>query len=648
MKNFPGRENEFASAFAAFKAGKKLLQKDEVDFNAAREQFDIAFRFNPRHAELCFYSGICALECGDPSGALTFFRAARDLDQGKLQSLLFYLGRSFHASAQWDSAGVAYARYLRSLEDTTSETYRMTLTRMRECELGNALNNQKSPWKVSNLGEQINSKYEDYTPFVLPDESILFFTSRRSGQDEEILKSAGTRQQRNEDIYKSSFQEGQWSMAVNAGGKVNTRLHNAVCGVHPDGTSVLIFRGDVKGGDLFIVSYRQGEWGELRSLGPEINSVYHESSACFADDGKSLFFVSDRPGGRGGRDIYFSQFIDSTSSWGPAVNLGATVNSAQDEEGVFYHTASSTLYFASNGWSSVGGYDIQKSVRVNGQWTSPVNMGLPFNSPADEVFVSCPGNANHFYFSSNRAGGMGGKDIYMASADDTTAIDSVQLTLPETDSSSAMIPEASLQDAVSVSFEGGAGQGANTEEQMASVAGADAHTVSFNQKNTSPTSANGTVNDVVQVRFESNYYFEESVKEGDDLIYAQQDLRSAYHLQSLPGDEVSRFVFYTAEGSLTLSDSSMQLLEHAVSFLQRYPDLMIIIYGHTDRSGDADRNLLLSEKRARTVFYELIRRGIDRNRLQYVGMGEWYPMHAETGPESARMNRRIELRRNVR
>ena len=150
-------------------------------------------------------------------------------------------------------------------------------------------------------------------------------------------------------------------------------------------------------------------------MNKNINTSYHESSACYSPDGKSVYFVTDKPdGGLGDRDIYISN-KDEKGKWGKAINLGPTINTQYGEEGVFIHPDGKTLYFSSQGHKSMGGYDIFKSV-LNTEtkvWSEPENIGYPVNTPDDDVFFVTSASGKHGYYASFNATGYGEKDIYM-------------------------------------------------------------------------------------------------------------------------------------------------------------------------------------------------------------------------------------------
>jgi hypothetical protein len=169
---------------------------------------------------------------------------------------------------------------------------------------------------------------------------------------------------------------------------------------------------DHDGGDVYISKLKGNEWSRPKAIEAPINSKYQENSATFSFDGRGLYFVSDRPGGYGGKDIYFSR-ADKNGNWSEPINLGAAINTKYDEIGVFMLPDGKTLYFSSKGHYTMGGYDVFKTVFENGKWLEAINLGYPINSADNDVFFSISANGRHGFYSSVRPEGMGGQDIYM-------------------------------------------------------------------------------------------------------------------------------------------------------------------------------------------------------------------------------------------
>ena len=633
QRNFPGQEVEFKKALKAFNSGRRIMGKIEVDFSLARQQLELAYQFNPSNAELCYYLGICFLETSERKKAIQYLEEAKRLNGVRNDLLLYYLGLGYQRDADWDSALSCFNSYKAALSENDDRALGMVQKRIMECNNGRLLSMIPQSLTVRNLGLAINSPFEDYTPFISPDDSVLFFTARRV--DSLFMPQNSKDVTMNEDIFLSRRSGDEWSVATNAGSAINSRFHDAVCGIHPNGKVLIVFKGDVNGGDLFYVTFENNRWGVLEDFGPSVNTSFHESSASFSADGKALYFVSDKPGGLGGRDIYVSRYVDSLNSWGPSQNLGAVINSSYDEEGVFMHHEGNALYFASNGILSMGGYDLLRSDFREGVWAQPVNLGAPINSPDDEVFVSVSASGGEIYFSSVREGGFGGKDIYCASLalQSLEAIsDSIKINSPiEVDS--LLVLQSDKQKLNPNAHGGPSESGVDRKKQDSSLPGSSGSFMNDSALNHGDSS----------VVFEDGYVFEvENVVPEEKFTQLDSAKTSYLKYKAKSIDALFRTIYFESGKSLLPGDGD-STMDAVAAYLLTHPAVRLFIVGHTDNSGDEMLNLQLSYKRAE-IFYEgLLDRKIPADRLAFSGVGELFPSIDFEGQQDNWKNRRIEL-----
>src|SRR5690554_2858748 len=258
-----------------------------------------------------------------------------------------------------------------------------------------------------NLGSRINSEHDDYFPFIRQNDSVIIFTRRTNGIDEDIYGAhrdscGGWFQSRVFDLpYSSSEHEGALIISSDQHYMFFMRCGNRTYNFLTGG-----------GCDIYF-SYTKGkEWSAPSLMGATINTPYYEGTPSLSSDNSALYFSSDRPGGYGGKDIWVSYFKDGF--WQIPENLGPEVNSAGDELNPWIAADQETLYFNSDGHPGFGGQDIFFSKKTNGKWSKVQNLGKVTNSPYDDIsFVLSP-DGQRGYFASNRPGGLGGFDIYEA------------------------------------------------------------------------------------------------------------------------------------------------------------------------------------------------------------------------------------------
>lgn len=326
----------------------------------------------------------------------------------------FYLARSYHLRNDLDKAAGFYQKFLDSVDP---KHVNVPMARRGLEQVANARELQARPldYKVYNLGPIINSDYPDFSPVLSVDGNALYFTSRRVRPDSSnygfLDPVAGMPF---EDIYVSfKDRDGNWQPVewVPIRGK-EVRGHIAVVNVSADGQTLILYRDDEGNGDLFESRLVGEVWSDPVRMSSDINSRSWEPHGALSADGNTFYFVSNRPGGIGGRDIYRVVRLPD-GQWSKAQNLGNVVNTPFDEDGVFMHPNGRTLYFGSVGHNSMGGFDIFRTeLQDDGTWTHPINLGYPLNTVDDDVFFITSADGRRGYFSSDQIGGFGEKDIY--------------------------------------------------------------------------------------------------------------------------------------------------------------------------------------------------------------------------------------------
>lgn len=251
----------------------------------------------------------------------------------------------------------------------------------------------------------INGSDNDYAPTVAQDKTTIFFTSTRS------KGSIGSA-----DVYISKRNGRAFADPVNPGSPTNSPGPDGTMCLTGDGKRGVMSAEDRDDGfgdtDIYLLDLDgNGRVTGVHNLGARINSKYWESQPTISGDGKTIYFSSNRPGGRGGTDIWMTQQM-SDGQWGDPVNLGPLVNTKKNERSPFVTPDGGTIYFSSDGLAGFGGFDIFISVKTEGDWGQPSNLGSKINSDEDELFFFAPSSSDLFYYASARSGGMGGLDIY--------------------------------------------------------------------------------------------------------------------------------------------------------------------------------------------------------------------------------------------
>ncbi|MCB9169223.1 MAG: PD40 domain-containing protein [Flavobacteriales bacterium] len=325
----------------------------------------------------------------------------------------YYLGRAYHLNSEFDKADQFYQKFMDEV-DPGHELWQQAKRGKEQTANARELVADPKPYEISNVGPVVNCEYPDFSPVLSVDGNALFFTSRRIRPDSSnagiIDEKAGLPF---ENIYVSyKDRDGNWQepelLNINPAGAG----HLASVNVSADGQTLIIYRDDDGDGNLYESKLVGELWSDPVLIGSDVNTKSWETHAALTADGNTLYFVSDRKGGFGGRDIYRVVRLPN-GEWSKAQNIGNVVNTPYDEDGVFIHPNGRTMFFASKGHNSMGGFDIFSSeMQEDGTWTPPVNIGYPLNTVDDDVFFVTTADGLRGYFSSDKIGGYGEKDIY--------------------------------------------------------------------------------------------------------------------------------------------------------------------------------------------------------------------------------------------
>lgn len=394
-------------------------RQDRQDFRAARValvQGDYAFVYNtlaPLHSKDTSFApinlalGIATLEWkNDKERALDLLGNAA---VSGIHSARYYYARALHRSMRFTEAIDWYMHYLESGDNAISE--QEVLREIAISQRAQEAVARPVDVRIANLGPTINTEHSEHVPVITPDNKRLYFTSRRPDSTGGLKDPNG---EYFEDIYRTDRNEKGWGEAVNIGAPVNTDTHDATVSISADGRTMVIYRTNenLTGGDLYITHRRDGKWTDPEKLPSTINSSHQEASATLSPDKNTLIFSSNRPGGYGGKDLYRVRRLPN-GDWSLPRNLGPIINTPYDEDAPHLDVDGRTLYFSSNGHTTIGGYDIFKTTHQGGEtWSVPENLGYPVNTVDDDLYLSLDAGGRTGYFSSARQGGFGQQDLY--------------------------------------------------------------------------------------------------------------------------------------------------------------------------------------------------------------------------------------------
>ena len=594
----------------------------------AKSRLQEALRLEPTYEEAWVLLGKILLQSQDYPGLL---EVGQKMERQKGLSAAgkawgqYFQAKAYVAQMRYDSAEQVLRRFVvMGIEGIPKRIYEEG-ARLLETSVHAARLMQKPvPLKLENLGPAVNSPYPEYLPSLTADGRRLYFTSRRPQVGKEPNPLTGGY---DEDLYWCERDEnGRWQPAQPLGPPINSDRNEGAAFFSADGQWAFITLCDRADGlgscDIYFSELDGDRWLPPKNLGPAVNSSAWESHPSLTHDRKRLYFASSRPGGQGGSDIWYTEWKNGT--WQPPINVGPPINTPGDEYSPMIAADGRTLYFASDYHPGMGGMDLFVSYLSDTGWTTPKNLGYPFNTPGDEQTLCVDAAGRIGYVALERPEGLGKQDIYAFS----------------------LWPEIQPQRAAS--YVRGFVYDSLTKAPLA----ARVRIVDLELRDTirALTSNRVTGEFVTSLPLRSRYAL--LAEAPGYLFYSQHfDLREsdqAYELRvplekPRKGSTIRlRNVFFEFDRADIKPESEVELLE-VVRLLRAHPKWKVEVQGHTDSVGTAMYNQQLSQRRAEAVRQFLIERGIKAERIQARGYGSSRPIAPNTTEEGRALNRRTEI-----
>jgi outer membrane protein OmpA-like peptidoglycan-associated protein/tetratricopeptide (TPR) repeat protein len=673
---------------AFLKKGDKALQLSDV---AAADKFYAAgLALQPDHVQANVQMGRLYLQQGEAGTAVPYLRKAQRLTRSQNQELTLLLAEAYHLSYHFDSARTHYQLALSQTRKKDYDRQELLQKRLEECQAGQELLGSPPIATIRNVGSPINSPFADHVPVLTDGGKMLIFTSRRGAGAGPSGK--GKQKKANENIYYSLIEDGAWGDPQKFPSPINSSTHDAAIAVSADGKELYLYK-DLKGGGIYVARQTPtGNWTEPVPIGKPINSPDFEPSIAVSDDGQYAFFSSDREGGMGGLDLYIT-YREPDGTWSEALNLGPSINTPYDEDAPFIDSKNNILYFSSRGHNSIGGYDIFRSSIKGSLWTPAENMGLPVNSPYDDIYFALTPDEKHAYFASDRPGGVGEKDIYLASfkrpSQSPAPTQPKEEEMPEPEplyakegpmtavapsvaaepKEEAKQPEAKeiappvvapakapvkqkkewLQLQVKV-VDGADGKplpatvtifDQDFKAVMAKMEADSAHTAFALPLEVGTAAGKGKS---YHLLVEKPGYFLYTDRLDFPLSAKDGEVKKQVALKKLSGGShvILRNILFEFN-KLEFKAEAKTELDLLYRLLSLNQDLKIEISGHTDNRGSVEVNQWVSDLRAKAVFGYLVEKGIEPGRMRAVGYGLSRPVASNATEEGRKRNRRTEF-----
>lgn len=612
--------SEDKKALKYYEEARAFLKR--AQFREAVEPLNKALERDPNFIEVWLAYGSMHGKTGNDSLAVYCFGKALEIDPDyKKSKYAYYIIGEYHLNrGNYKDAYEYLTHYLRTIPDDVRRENK-SRAMIENCVF--ALDAVKNPfdYNIQVLPDHANHFMLQYFPALSVDQKTIYFTRRE-----------GLRLDQDEDIYYTVRQEDEsWSIPKSISKNINTTDNEGAASISADGRMLVFTNCEGQRGygscDIYV-SYKKGdEWSSPKNIGDEINSESWDAQPTLSADGRTIYFVSNRPSGHGGKDIWVAT-KNKKGKWQPAINAGKTVNSKKDDIAPFIHSNGESLFYSSNGFEGLGGLDLYMSERIDSIWSQPVNLGYPLNDSYDQV------------------------SLYISS-DGKTGVYTIEKKIER--SVESKLYSFRLPDSVQVSHQSAYLQGIVTDEDTsqpieATIKIYDIEDQAYYSELTSDQ-INGAYTIVVT---EGNrygiyvtspgYVFKDFSFSFDDVASFDQNILNIVMTPVKVGAiTVLNNIFFEFD-EYSLRRESMSELKEVYYFLRMNPKVRIEISGHTDSKGSRAYNLELSEKRAQNVYNFMIKKGIPSRQLTFKGYGFDQPVSKNITEADHAQNRRIEFK----
>jgi outer membrane protein OmpA-like peptidoglycan-associated protein len=591
-----------------YEAGLSALNKNEVQ--KAIQLFTLAASKDSQYVDPAIALFQVYHDQKDFQKAIQYYFQIKKIDSAAAVPFIVKQGIALASLGQYDAAYQLLVPYITNnnvpgfLKEKVNALYAV-------CQF--AIQQKTAPEiSIQNMGDSINSPASEYFPTVSIQDSLFLFMRRQNLS--------------REDFYTSNMGANGFSAAVPLSDTLNFAAKKGSMSLSADLQTLYYAADYAEQGygryDIYKVQRSPWGWSKPKNLGQNINSDYWESAPSIAPDGNSIYFASNRPEGYGGIDIYVA-YKNEKGYWEEAINLGPSINTKGDDQTPFIHADNQSLYFSSNGRAGFGGSDIYVSrKKIDGNWTTPVNLGYPINTYDNEGSIAVASNGANAYIASDRADSRGELDIYKITlSENTRAFKTwyIKGQIIDAKTKKSIAAELQIVDPAS-----GYPMLEMQIDSMGQFLLALPYFDSLGLKINSPD--HDYLSSILPIESLRNM-------SGKTFDFALTPIEKEF---SKTFNQV-----YFASNSAILQRISNIELDALVGYLKSSLNAHILIEGHTDNKGSAARNKLLSLQRANAIGKYLQQKGIAAGRIERKGLGATKPIADNNTSEGRAKNRRI-------
>lgn len=602
----------------------ELINKQE--YAKAEKELKKVFALDSTYAKAYLLQGdIYSLQLNSAKAA-DYYAKAISLSKNPRPALYFIVAEEELKCERYESAKAHYMSYLANVR-SDDQMLKSVQKGLQTCEFGIKAKNNPLQFEPVNLGQNINSEWDEYLPTLTADESELILTVRRPRDEKTVCAFCETE----EDFYVSRKENGEWLPRKELGSPVNTSYNEGAQCISPDGHYLFYTLCNTDFGygscDLYWAKRIGNRWSRPKNFDAPVCTKYWESQPAIAPDGKTIYFSSNRPGGYGGMDLWKTEMLEEGVFSIPE-NLGPEINTSGNETAPFIHVDGRTLYFVSDGHIGMGGKDIFfTSIGPDGKWQTPVNLGYPINTANDEINIVINAAGTTGYLSSDKEGGFGGQDLYSFTLDERIRPTPVTYIKGKVQDENTLAPVQAKIELIDL-----------TTKQTLTSTTSDPLTGEFLACILTGSNILMNVSHPHYPFYSENFQLKKTYTELEpfekNILLKKPEIGESF---------VLRNIFFDFDKSDLKPESSVEL-DKLYHYLMTNKSIIIEIGGHTDDKGSDSYNEQLSLARAEAVYKYLLDKGIKPERLSYKGYGETQPIADNRTAEGRATNRRTEFK----
>jgi len=602
-----------------YKKAQELGMKGEN--KKAIETYEEALTIAPNFIDAHLYIADAYYALEEFETSEIWFEKVLEIDASYNSRVLYVLGALEYRLDKFEEA-VKHLEQFQTYPNKSTRLASKVEKLIRTCNFSADAVKNPYPFEPKNLGN-INTELPEYLPCFTADGNYMIYTSRYAGQ---------------EDFFQSQKIDGEWIKGVNMGEPINTMDNEGAQSISADGRflvyTVCNRREDFGSCDLYFSEIKNGKWTQPQNIGFPINSRAWESQPSLSADGRTLYFVSSRPGGKGKKDIWVTYKMRN-GKWIKPRNLGDVINTSGNESSPHIHADGQTLYFSSTEHTGMGEADLFMTIRqADGSWSKPKNLGYPINTKAAENSLVVSLDGTTAYYASDREDSKGATDIYSFEMPQEFRPKPVTyLKAQVTDAETGFDLQAKVE-LIQLSSGLIYTEAVTTEkgEFLICLPSGDNYALNISRKGYLFHSENFELKEATsfEAPFEANVALQPITEIASNTTNEK------------PKTVILKNVFF-GSGSAKLKSSSKTELDKLIVLLTENPTMKIQINGHTDNVGNPGVNQLLSLNRATAVMNYLIENSIETNRLTAKGFGESEPIDTNNTEIGRKSNRRTEF-----